>query len=73
MEEEQKARSIVAAWGSGALDYFALRSDKEFFFSGQTVVAYAAHHGVCLASPDPVGPSEDRAEVLDDTRLPLRP
>jgi lysyl-tRNA synthetase class 2 len=58
--EERRARAIVARWGSGPLDYFALRSDKEFFFADETVVAYAMHHGVCLVSPDPVGPPLER-------------
>jgi lysylphosphatidylglycerol synthetase-like protein (DUF2156 family) len=60
-EEERRARAIVGTWGAGPLDYFALRSDKEFFFSGATVVAYAMHHGVCLVSPDPVGPPGEHA------------
>ncbi|MDQ1438843.1 MAG: lysyl-tRNA synthetase, class [Acidimicrobiaceae bacterium] len=62
-DEERRARTIVSAWGTGTLDYFALRSDKEFFFSGQTVVAYAVHHGVCLVSPDPVGPPWERDQA----------
>jgi lysylphosphatidylglycerol synthetase-like protein (DUF2156 family) len=55
-----QARSIVATWASGTLDYFALRDDKELFVWGQTIVAYAVHHGVCLVSPDPVGPDWER-------------
>jgi lysylphosphatidylglycerol synthetase-like protein (DUF2156 family) len=55
-DERERARSLIATWGSGTLDYFALRSDKQLFFSGDTVVAYAVHHGVCLVSPDPIGP-----------------
>jgi lysylphosphatidylglycerol synthetase-like protein (DUF2156 family) len=42
------------------LDYFALRSDKQFFFFGSTVVAYAIYSGTCLVSPDPVGPTFER-------------
>ncbi len=44
-------------YGAGTLDYFTLRSDKEFFFWGGTVVAYAVYSGVCLVSPDPVRPA----------------
>jgi lysylphosphatidylglycerol synthetase-like protein (DUF2156 family) len=55
-----RARDIVSRHGSGTLDYFALRSDKQFFFWGDTVVAYAVYGGVCLMSPDPVGPRRER-------------
>ena len=57
------ARAIVARHGAGTLDYFALRPDKQFFFSGDTVVAHAVYGGVCLVSPDPIGPSAEREEA----------
>jgi lysylphosphatidylglycerol synthetase-like protein (DUF2156 family) len=62
---EAKAREIVAAYGQGTLDYFALRSDKQYWFSetGETLVAYAVYGGVCLVSPDPIGPVSERDEA----------
>jgi lysylphosphatidylglycerol synthetase-like protein (DUF2156 family) len=54
------ARAVFARHGSGTLDYFALRPDKEFFFWGNTVVAHAVYGGVCLVSPDPIGPVSER-------------
>jgi lysylphosphatidylglycerol synthetase-like protein (DUF2156 family) len=63
-----RAREIVKAWGAGTLDYFALRDDKELFFSGSTLVAYAVHHGVCLVSPDPIGPRWERDAVWEAFR-----
>lgn len=59
----ERARRVVGRWGHGTLDYFALRSDKSFFFTGQTVVAYGVYGGVCLVSPDPVGPDEERDDA----------
>ena len=56
----ERAREVVRRHGSGTLDYFALRSDKQFFFWGGTVVAYAVYSGTCLVSPDPVGPVVER-------------
>jgi lysylphosphatidylglycerol synthetase-like protein (DUF2156 family) len=56
----ERAREVVRRCGSGTLDYFALRSDKQFFFWGGTVVAYAVYSGTCLVSPDPVGPPAER-------------
>jgi lysylphosphatidylglycerol synthetase-like protein (DUF2156 family) len=52
----ERAREVVRRYGGGTLDYFTLRADKQFFFWGGTVVAYAVYSGVCLVSPDPVGP-----------------
>ena len=59
----RRAREVVGRWGEGTLDYFALRSDKRFFFTGDSAVAYAVYAGVCLVSPDPVGPESERAET----------
>jgi lysylphosphatidylglycerol synthetase-like protein (DUF2156 family) len=58
-----RARAVVAEYGSGTLDYFALRPDKEFFFWGDTVVAFGVYGGVCLVSPDPIGPVAEREDT----------
>lgn len=59
--ERERARALVARYGGGSLDYFALRDDKQWFFTGNAVVAYTVRAGVCLVSPDPIGPTEERA------------
>jgi lysylphosphatidylglycerol synthetase-like protein (DUF2156 family) len=56
----ERAREVVKRYGAGTLDYFTLRADKQFYFWGGTVVAYAVYSGVCLVSPDPVGPPAER-------------
>jgi lysylphosphatidylglycerol synthetase-like protein (DUF2156 family)/UDP-2,3-diacylglucosamine pyrophosphatase LpxH len=61
--ELDRARAVVARHGEGTLAYFALRHDKAHFFFGSSVVAYAVQGGVCLVSPDPIGPRSERAEV----------
>ncbi|HEX9530938.1 MAG TPA: phosphatidylglycerol lysyltransferase domain-containing protein, partial [Acidimicrobiales bacterium] len=58
-----KAREIVAGYGQGTLDFFALRTDKRYFFNGSSLVAYAVYGGVCLVSPDPIGPESERDQV----------
>jgi lysylphosphatidylglycerol synthetase-like protein (DUF2156 family) len=58
-----RARDVVRQYGGGTLSYFALRDDKHWFFWGESVVAYAVLGGVCLVSPDPVGPIEEREQV----------
>jgi lysylphosphatidylglycerol synthetase-like protein (DUF2156 family) len=60
LDDLDRARAIFDRYGSGTLDYFALRSDKEFFFWESTVVAYAVYGGACLVSPDPIGPPAER-------------
>ena len=60
---ELRARDIVRRHGSTTLDYFALRSDKQWFFHRDSVVAYAVYGGVCLISPDPIGPRNERDQV----------
>ncbi len=61
-----RTRGIIDKFGGDTLDYFALRDDKSWFFTGRSVVAYSVINGVMLVSPDPIGPPEDRAEVLSD-------
>jgi len=63
-----RARSIVARHGGDTLAFFALRDDKERFFFGDTVVAYKVLGGVCLVSPDPIGPVGERAAAWDAFR-----
>jgi len=58
--ERERARAVVQEYGGGTLDYFALRDDKRWFFTGRSVVAYGVRGGVCLVSPDPIGPESDR-------------
>jgi lysylphosphatidylglycerol synthetase-like protein (DUF2156 family) len=60
---EARARDIVGRHGEGTLDYFALRSDKQWFFHRDSLVAYAIYGGVCLVSPDTIGPYAEREQV----------
>ncbi len=60
---EFRARDIVRRHGISTLDYFSLRSDKQWFFHRDSLVAYAVYGGVCLISPDPIGPRNERAQV----------
>ena len=64
LAERERARRVVAAHGGGTLDYFALRDDKDWFFYGESVVAHSVRRGVCLVSPDPIGPDAESDAVL---------
>lgn len=52
----EHARGVVRRYGHDSLDYFALRDDKDFFAADGGIVAYRIIGGVCLVSPDPIGP-----------------
>jgi lysylphosphatidylglycerol synthetase-like protein (DUF2156 family) len=60
---ERRTRDLVRMHGAGTLDYFALRHDKQAFFYGETVVTYGVYGGVCLVSPDPIGPERERTDA----------
>lgn len=59
----ERAWHLVRRHGQGTLDWFALRDDRTWFVSGETVVAYQVSWGVALVSPDPVGPADERARA----------
>ncbi|HUY46712.1 MAG TPA: DUF2156 domain-containing protein [Streptosporangiaceae bacterium] len=61
----EQAAGIVRRWGSDTLAPFALRSDKESFLTGQTLIAYRVVRGVALISGDPVGPPEEAGPSLE--------
>ncbi|HEU5002084.1 MAG TPA: phosphatidylglycerol lysyltransferase domain-containing protein [Actinomycetota bacterium] len=61
-----RARELVERYGDESFSYFALRSDKELFFSGDTVVPYSVVGRVCVVSPDPVGPSWEREQAWEE-------
>jgi lysylphosphatidylglycerol synthetase-like protein (DUF2156 family) len=66
---ERRTRDLVRMHGAGTLDYFALRHDKQAFFSGDTVITYGVYGGVCLVSPDPIGPEHERGLAWTSFRL----
>ena len=64
-DRRREAGQIVRQWGTDTLAPFALRSDKEWFMTGQTLIAYRVVRGVALVSGDPVGPPESDGDALD--------
>ncbi|MFH7028049.1 MAG: phosphatidylglycerol lysyltransferase domain-containing protein [Heteroscytonema crispum UTEX LB 1556] len=64
--ERQKARDIVEKYGCSSLAAFTLLSDKSYYFSpsGNSVIAYVPKGRGAIALGDPIGPIEDRKEVL---------
>jgi len=68
--ERRLARTLVDAYGSDSLSFFALRRDKSYLFSPsrRAFLAYRVVAGTALVSGDPVG---DEAEI-DDLLAELR-
>jgi lysyl-tRNA synthetase class 2 len=67
-ERRRRAEEIVRQWGDDTLDYFALRRDKNYFFSsdGRSLIAYLYVRGTAMVAADPIGPPEDTARTLDE-------
>ena len=60
-----QAAEIVRRWGADTLAPFTLRSDKEWFVTGRTLIAYRVVRGVALVSGDPIGPPGETAPSLE--------
>ena len=67
-ERRRHAEEIVRQWGDDTLDYFALRRDKNYFFSadGKSLIAYLYVRGTAMVAADPIGPPGDEARALDE-------
>ena len=67
-ERRRRAENIVREWGDDTLDYFALRRDKNYFFSrdGRSLIAYLYVRGTAMVAADPIGPREDTAQTIDE-------
>jgi len=67
-ERRRRAGEIVRRWGGDTLDYFALRRDKNYFFStdGKSLIAYLYVRGTAMVAADPIGPPGDTARTLDE-------
>jgi lysyl-tRNA synthetase class 2 len=66
--DRHHAAEIVAEHGADTLSYFALRSDKRYFFSPDrsAFLAYRLVAGTAVVSGDPVGPPAARERCLDE-------
>ena len=68
IERRHRAEEIVREWGDDTLDYFALRRDKNYFFSadGRSIIAYLYVRGTAMVAADPIGPPDDTARTIDE-------
>jgi lysyl-tRNA synthetase, class II len=66
LQRRQQALGIVRRWGADTLAPFTLRLDKEWFVTGQTVIAYRVIRGLALVSGDPIGPPREAQLALEN-------
>ena len=66
LEERQKAKVIVEQYGRSSLAALTLLNDKSYYFSnsGRSVIAYVPKGRGAIALGDPIGPDDDRKEVI---------
>lgn len=66
ISEQRKAKEIVQQYGRSSLAPLTLLSDKSYYFSpsGRSVIAYVPKGRGAIALGDPIGPIEDRTEVI---------
>jgi phosphatidylglycerol lysyltransferase len=64
--QRQRAQAIVEQYGCSSLARFTLLNDKAYYFSpsGKSMIAYVPKGRVAIALGDPIGPREDREEVI---------
>ncbi len=65
-EERQKALKIVEQYGRSSLARLTLLKDKAYYFSpsGRSVIAYVPKGRGAIALGDPIGPADERKEVI---------
>jgi phosphatidylglycerol lysyltransferase len=65
-EERQRAKEIVEQYGRSSLARLTLLNDKTYYFSpsGRSVIAYVPKGRGAIALGDPIGPADDRKEVI---------
>jgi lysyl-tRNA synthetase class 2 len=68
--EQRAARALVEAYGRDSLAFFALRRDKNYFFSPtrRSFLAYRVVGGAALISADPVGDEAEFDALLQEFR-----
>ncbi len=64
--QRRRAQAIVEQYGCSSLARFTLLNDKAYYFSpsGKSTIAYVPKGRGAIALGDPIGPPEDRQEVI---------
>jgi lysyl-tRNA synthetase class 2 len=66
VDDRERAAELVQEHGSDSLAYFALRRDKNYFFSpsGKSFLAYRLIGSTALVAGDPIGDEDERHDLV---------
>ncbi len=65
-EKRDKVNELISLYGKNSISYFALDTDKSYFFSqsGKSVISYVLQGSTAVVAGDPVGPEEEVCTVM---------
>jgi phosphatidylglycerol lysyltransferase len=65
-QERDTAFRLTRTYGTNSISYFALQTEKSFFFSntGKSFISYVLEGNVAVVAGDPVGPKEEMLAVI---------
>ncbi|MBV9616069.1 MAG: DUF2156 domain-containing protein [Ktedonobacteraceae bacterium] len=65
-EKRNQACKHARLYGTNSISYFALDSDKSYFFSesGRSVISYVLEGSTAVVAGDPIGPEDEMAPIL---------
>src|SRR6266516_7102588 len=65
-EKRHRATELVRFYGKNSISYFALDSDKSYFFSqsGRVVISYVLEGSTAVVAGDPIGPEDEIEPAL---------
>jgi len=66
-QQRQAASSLIRLYGRSSISYFALDTDKLYFFSasGKSVISYVLKGNVAVVAGDPIGAEEEMPSVIE--------
>ena len=65
-DEIRRVAGIVSQYGKTALSQIAMLPDKQYFFWGNSVIAYTLRGRVAITLGGPIGPVEETGQVIDN-------
>jgi len=66
-QQRKAASSLIRLYGRSSISYFALDTDKLYFFSasGKSVISYVLKGNVAVVAGDPIGPEEEMPLIIE--------
>jgi phosphatidylglycerol lysyltransferase len=66
LDERQRVAGMVCLYGNNSISYFALDSDKSYFFSasGRVIISYVLQGSTAVVAGDPIGPEGELSSAI---------